>query len=294
MAGYVLTDAVVGILGAFVDVSTFETISAISKFTVALVAADSVGANSVVAAHVSSSAAFINVITRVDTITGVSDFTGTAECSVEVGAVCVYVTVISVDQTFIDVCTVKTVTIETVFTSTTVAPIIVEAVGVDVACVVRATFVNIVASLIPKTIISGVAGTVEATNSVSTRRIVDTVVNIVGTLFDVDTDLAGIVDIVAIFVASFTGAGERAFGVVAVGVLAAEAKRTFIVVLTLNPVAVEAIVAHATIPTGIVGASSIGIAVVQARVTFIDIVTNCFVGCVANNSVVSVVASAAV
>jgi hypothetical protein len=79
LAGDIVTNAVVGILGAFVDVGTFETISAISEFAVALVAADSVGANSVVAAHVSSSAAFINVITCVDTITGVSDFTGTTK-----------------------------------------------------------------------------------------------------------------------------------------------------------------------------------------------------------------------
>jgi hypothetical protein len=213
---------------------------------------------------------------------------------VEVGAVCVCVAVISVDQTFIDVGTVKTVTLETVFASTAVAAVIVRAVGIDVACVVRATFINVVTSVVSNTVISGVAGTAEATNGVGTRSIVDTVVNIVGTLFDVDADLAGIVDIVAIFVASFTGAGERTFGVVAIGIIAAKAKSAFVVVLTLNSVAVEPVVAHATEPTGIVGASSIGIAVVQARVTFIDIVTNCFVGCVANNSVVSVVASTAV
>ena len=82
----------------------------------------------------------------------------------EVGAVCVCVTVIGVDQTFIDVGTVKTVTFETVFTSTAVAAIIVEAVGVDVACVVRATFVNVVTSSISNTVISGVAGTGGATN----------------------------------------------------------------------------------------------------------------------------------
>jgi hypothetical protein len=79
LAGDVVTNAVVGILGAFVDVGTFETIAAISEFTVAFVAADSVGTNSVVAAHVSSSAAFINVITCVDTITEISDFTGATE-----------------------------------------------------------------------------------------------------------------------------------------------------------------------------------------------------------------------
>jgi predicted transcriptional regulator len=79
LAGDVVTNAVVGIFGAFVDVGTFETISAISEFAVALVAADSVGANSMVTAHVSSSAAFINVITCVYTITGISDFTGTTE-----------------------------------------------------------------------------------------------------------------------------------------------------------------------------------------------------------------------
>ena len=71
------------ILGAFVDVGTFETVLVISEFTVALVASENVGANSAVAAHVSSSAAFINVITCVDAITGVSDFTGTTECFVE-------------------------------------------------------------------------------------------------------------------------------------------------------------------------------------------------------------------